>query len=287
MGSGLMLVPGYKHLCLDPVPLTPESAGNVRNCPQLQIIWMGTICGQQAQTEAWRAQDNTPISRAGLDHNPANPTLPPGLDHSPIRPTRFPGLDHSRANQTHLPGQENHPIKLPLRPGLSNSPASPPGWPGQSPPYIPQQWPGPPSAAVTVPFNLDLPSGVYDKLIITINGQVNLNAKMFTVDFLRGKDIAFHINPRFNEGGKQVIVRNHKVGDRWGKEERATQARFPFMQGVPFEMKILCTPNEFKVAVNSVQVLEFKHRVRELGQIDRLSIYNDVALTSVKAETLP
>ncbi|KAG9347308.1 hypothetical protein JZ751_004875 [Albula glossodonta] len=124
-------------------------------------------------------------------------------------------------------------------------------------------------------------------MLITINGQVKPNAKMFTVDFLRGKDIAFHFNPRFNEGGKQAIVRNHKMGDRWGKEERGIQTQFPFVPNTPFEMKILCTFNEFKVAVNNTQVLEFKHRIRELSQINRLSIYNDINLASVRAETLP
>ncbi len=58
----------------------------------------------------------------------------------------------------------------------------------------------------------------------------------FTVNFLRGNDIAFHINPRFNEGGKQVLVRNHKVGDRWGLEERDLKGPFPFALGSPFEV---------------------------------------------------
>lgn len=58
----------------------------------------------------------------------------------------------------------------------------------------------------------------------------------FTVNFLRGSDIAFHINPRFNEGGKQVVVRNHKVGDRWGTEERDLKGPFPFALGSPFEV---------------------------------------------------
>lgn len=58
----------------------------------------------------------------------------------------------------------------------------------------------------------------------------------FTVNFLRGNDIAFHINPRFNEGGKQVLVRNHKLGERWGAEERDLKGPFPFALGSPFEV---------------------------------------------------
>lgn len=61
----------------------------------------------------------------------------------------------------------------------------------------------------------------------------------FTVNFLRGNDIAFHINPRFNEGGKQVVVRNHKVGERWGTEERDLKGPFPFALGSPFEVSLI------------------------------------------------
>ncbi|KAJ8356240.1 hypothetical protein SKAU_G00190340 [Synaphobranchus kaupii] len=182
-------------------------------------------------------------------------------------------------NAPTAPGWPGHPGQ-PLWPGQGQIPGQP-GWPSQNPPYVA------PSGSLSVPYSLDLPNGIYDKMLITINGQVTLNAKMFTVDFLKGNDIAFHFNPRFNEAGNQVIVRNHKAGDRWGKEERAIQTMFPFMRGAPFEMKILCTSNDFKVAINNVQILEFKHRVPELSKINRISVYNDVILTSVRAETLP
>lgn len=58
----------------------------------------------------------------------------------------------------------------------------------------------------------------------------------FTINFLRGNDIALHINPRFSEGGKPVLVRNHKLGERWGKEERDLLSPFPFMPGHHFEV---------------------------------------------------
>ncbi|KAG7467868.1 hypothetical protein MATL_G00136750, partial [Megalops atlanticus] len=211
----------------------------------------------------------------------------------PIPPS-WPG----QPTQPSCPGQQNLPTApaWPGNPGQPGWPGQPggqanypgqPGWPSQNPSCTTQQWPGPPAGPLTVPYTMGLPRGVYDKLLITINGQVKANAKMFTVDFLRGNDIALHINPRFNEGGKQVIVRNHKVGERWGKEERDIQSHFPFIQGQPFEMKILCTYNEFRVAVNNIQVLEFKHRVRELNQINQVSIDNDITLSSVNVDTLP
>lgn len=52
-------------------------------------------------------------------------------------------------------------------------------------------------------------------------------------------------------------------------------------------MKILCTNSEFKVAVNNTPVFEFKHRIREVNQIDRINILHDVSLTSVNVDTLP
>lgn len=58
------------------------------------------------------------------------------------------------------------------------------------------------------------------------------------MNFLRGNDIAFHINPRFSEGGKQVLVRNHKLGERWGPEERDLKGPFPFALGSPFEVSV-------------------------------------------------
>uniref|UniRef100_A0A8C6T9J7 Galectin n=1 Tax=Neogobius melanostomus TaxID=47308 RepID=A0A8C6T9J7_9GOBI len=72
-----------------------------------------------------------------------------------------------------------------------------------------------------------------------VNFQVGYDMKpfflRFTVNFLRGNDIAFHINPRFSDGGKQVLVRNSKVGERWGPEERDLKGAFPFARGSPFE----------------------------------------------------
>lgn len=59
----------------------------------------------------------------------------------------------------------------------------------------------------------------------------------FTIDLNRGNDIAFHLNPRFNEAGRQVIVRNSCIGTQWGKEEREL-ASFPFVQGKPFEVSM-------------------------------------------------
>lgn len=49
-------------------------------------------------------------------------------------------------------------------------------------------------------------------------------------------DVAFHFNPRFNESGKQAIVRNSLIGQKWGPEERHLDS-FPFIPGNPFEVR--------------------------------------------------
>lgn len=51
---------------------------------------------------------------------------------------------------------------------------------------------------------------------------------------MRGNDIAFHFNPRFNENNRKVIVCNTKQDNNWGREER--QSAFPFESGRPFKV---------------------------------------------------
>ncbi|XP_020514440.2 galectin-3b [Labrus bergylta] len=213
------------------------------------------------------------------------------------------------------PGPPTQPNTQPFAPGPAAGQPNNPSWPGgggggggswPGPPTQPntQQggWngptpgpasgpapgpaPGPAQQVLKVPYSQSLNHGVFDKLLITIMGTVNPNAKKITLDMHAGKDLAFHFNPRFNEGGKKVIVRNSRIYDKWGKEERDCPS-FPFTQGQPFEMKILCTNAEFKVAVNKSHLLTFSHRVRDLSTIRSFNIYNDVTLSKVHVETLP
>ncbi|XP_020569097.1 galectin-5 [Oryzias latipes] len=168
-------------------------------------------------------------------------------------------------------------------------PGGPGGW--QNPSVGPGPGPGPtvptsPQQSLSVPFNQKLPNGVYDKMLITIVGTVKPNAERFTVELAAKSDLAFHFNARFNERSKKVIVRNSLIAKKWGKEERDLE-HFPFIQGQPFEMKILCTNKEFKVAVNKSHLLEFKHRITNLSSVDTLSIFFDLTLSSVNMENIP
>lgn len=59
-----------------------------------------------------------------------------------------------------------------------------------------------------------------------------------------GHDIAFHFNPRFEEGG--YVVCNTKQKGCWGQEERKLQ--MPFQKGNPFELCILVQSSNFQVS---------------------------------------
>lgn len=47
------------------------------------------------------------------------------------------------------------------------------------------------------------------------------------------------------------------------------------------QLKIDCTNHEFKVSVNNVQLLTYRHRITDLRSINTLSIYNDLSLSNV------
>ncbi|KAI1895609.1 hypothetical protein AGOR_G00108000 [Albula goreensis] len=231
----------------------------------------GAQNGQNSGGGMWPGQPAQPVW-------PGQPSQPawPGQPSQPA----WPGQPN-QPSQPAWPGQPSQPSQ-PAWPGQPSQPTAPswPSNPGQHPPSAPQQVP------LTVPYHLLLPRGVYDKMLITINGVIKAHAKKFTINLSRGSEIALHFNPRFNENGKKVIVRNSKLREQWGKEEREL-GNFPFHEGQPFEVKILCTGHEYRVAVNKSHVLEFKHRMRELSSINSLSIFDDVTLSSVNVETLP
>ncbi|XP_048830482.1 galectin-3b isoform X2 [Brienomyrus brachyistius] len=249
----------------------------------------GQQLNAQAGAPAWPGQPGQPAwpgqpGQPAWPGQPGQPAWPgqPGQPNQPAWPGQpsWPGQP-GQPNQPAWPGQPNQPA-WPGQPGQPNQPAWP-GQPGQTIPSAPQPFS---SGPLTVPYNMALPRGCYDKMLISISGQILPNANMFAINLGRGNDIALHINPRFNEAGRQVIVRNSLQGGNWGKEERECGS-FPFVRGKPFVMKILCTSNEFKVAVNNSHLLEYRHRIRELNSVNNLNIIKDVTLTSVTVETLP
>ncbi|XP_049451265.1 galectin-3b [Epinephelus fuscoguttatus] len=183
----------------------------------------------------------------------------------------------------------------PLPGGVGPQPVGPSGggnaggWPVPSPGGVGPQPVGPvaqPSKPLVIPYSHPFPGGLHDKMLITIRGTVNHNPNKFTVDLHTDRNLAFHFNPRFNENGNKVIVRNSCIDKKWGQEERQLR-HFPFVPGTAFELKILCSQKEFKVAVNNSHLLEFKHRITDLRSITHLCIHHDISLQGFKVETLP
>ncbi|XP_072528037.1 galectin-8-like [Salminus brasiliensis] len=137
-----------------------------------------------------------------------------------------------------------------------------------------------------VPFQQILYDGLKNQTVITIQGQVKLNAERFHINLYKDNDVAFHFNPRFNENGKKVIMRNSKIRYSWGTEERKLSS-FPFTPGKPFEVKILCTDSEFRVEVDKKYLLSYSHRIKNFTQIRKLTVKRDVFVTGVSIDPVP
>ncbi|XP_020371613.1 galectin-3b [Rhincodon typus] len=207
------------------------------------------------------------------------------------------GPDFSNANKLHSGGVNPQPGWPAPQPGWPAPqpgwPAPQPGtWPGQEGPYAPPMpapfgspgapnQPGQGGTALPVPYDLPIPGGWQPQRMVKIVGTVKMNAEKFVIDVYSGQDIVFHFSARFREAGfHQVMVRNCRIGNAWGGEERDAP-KFPFKYGERFEVLILGEPNQYKVAVNNQHLLEFQHRYKTLQDVTKVSIYGEIDLHAV------
>ncbi|XP_004370942.1 galectin-3 [Trichechus manatus latirostris] len=211
----------------------------------------------------------------------------PGAYPGQAPPGAYPGAPPSGTYPGPAPPGAAYPGPAP--PGAAYPGPAPPGaaYPGPTAPGAYQSGAGAYPAAspygglaepLTLPYDLHLPGGIMPRMMITILGTVKPNANRIALDFMRGNDIAFHFNPRFNENNRRVIVCNTKQDNVWGREER--QNAFPFESGKPFRIQVLAEADHFKVAVNDAHLLQYNHRMRNLGEIRKLAISGDIILTS-------
>ncbi|XP_062996294.1 galectin-9-like isoform X2 [Elgaria multicarinata webbii] len=128
-----------------------------------------------------------------------------------------------------------------------------------------------------IPFTGPIFGGLSEGKMIIIQGQVQAPAKSFAVNLvcLNG-DIAFHFNPRFDEG--RVVVCNTQQNHRWGSEERAFN--MPFQPGCYFEMIISVKGHCYQVSVNGNHFVEYRHRV-SFQLVQMLQVSGNISLNSI------
>uniref|UniRef100_A0A5F4WLD4 Galectin n=1 Tax=Callithrix jacchus TaxID=9483 RepID=A0A5F4WLD4_CALJA len=135
-----------------------------------------------------------------------------------------------------------------------------------------------------VPFSGTIEGSLQDGLQITVSGTIlNSSSTRFSVDFqtgFSGNDIAFHFNPRFEEGG--YVVCNTKLNGSWGPEERKRE--LPFQKGMPFHLCFLVQSSDFKVMVNGNLFVQYFHRV-PFHRVDTLCVNGSVQLSSISFQT--
>uniref|UniRef100_F7G6K8 Galectin n=1 Tax=Ornithorhynchus anatinus TaxID=9258 RepID=F7G6K8_ORNAN len=134
--------------------------------------------------------------------------------------------------------------------------------------------------STVMPYSTPILGGLYPSKAIIISGTVLPHATRFHINLRRGGDVAFHLNPRFNEN---TIVRNTQVGQSWGTEERNMNFLMPFSPGQMFTMYILCENHCFKVIVNGQHLFDYTHRLLDFQNINQLEIGGDIHVTHVRA----
>uniref|UniRef100_A0A8B9XHK7 Galectin n=1 Tax=Bos mutus grunniens TaxID=30521 RepID=A0A8B9XHK7_BOSMU len=138
----------------------------------------------------------------------------------------------------------------------------------------------PPYINPPVPFTGSIEGGLQDGHKITVMGRVlSTGESRFSVNFqmdYTDHEIAFHFNPRFEEGG--YVVCNTKQLGKWGPEERKMQ--MPFQKGSLFEICFEVESSAFKVMVNKNIFLYYVHRV-PFYQLNAISIKGGVHLSYI------
>ncbi|KAJ6663830.1 hypothetical protein lerEdw1_009909 [Lerista edwardsae] len=129
----------------------------------------------------------------------------------------------------------------------------------------------------SVPFTGPIFGGLRVGKMILIQGQPQLTVKSFAVNLLcPNGDVAFHFNPRFDEG--RVVVCNSQQGGRWGPEERALG--MAFQAGAYFELIVHVQAHCYQVSINGSHFLEYRHRV-PFYSVQTLEVKGDLSLNHI------
>ncbi|XP_005402837.1 PREDICTED: galectin-5-like [Chinchilla lanigera] len=129
-----------------------------------------------------------------------------------------------------------------------------------------------------LPYHAAIPGGLYPSKVITVSGIVLENAQRFSINLCTESDIAFHLNPRFDEN---TVVRNTQIQGSWGSEERWLPFNMTFRRGYSFKVEIICQAHCYMVFVDGQHLLEYAHRLKDLSAISHLEVEGDLELTTV------
>ncbi|XP_074045117.1 galectin-9-like isoform X1 [Macrotis lagotis] len=136
-----------------------------------------------------------------------------------------------------------------------------------------------PNQVYPLPYSTPIFGGLFPSRNIIVSGTILPTAAMFTINLKCGNDIAFHLNPRFNEN---AVVRNTRINLSWGREERSLPSFMPFSLGQPFMVQIMCESHRLKVSINGQHQFDYNHRMKNLCSIDQLEVSGDIQLTHVQ-----
>ncbi|XP_032072014.1 galectin-5-like [Thamnophis elegans] len=136
-----------------------------------------------------------------------------------------------------------------------------------------------PTSSQPLPYHAIIWGGFVPSKLIKVSGTVSPCAHRFHINLKTGLDIAFHLNPRFDQN---AIVRNSYLNLCWGPEERHLPCGMPLRRGQPFTICIQCEAHCFKVTVNGCHQFDYNHRICNLFFINVLEVDGDITLTDIQ-----
>ncbi|XP_063107261.1 galectin-9B-like isoform X3 [Cavia porcellus] len=134
-----------------------------------------------------------------------------------------------------------------------------------------------------IPYFTSISGGLQPSQVISVSGTVLPNATRFYINLCTDSNIAFHLNPRFDEN---TVVRNSQIQGHWGTEERRLPITMPFTPGKSFKVEIICEAHCYRVAVNGQHLLEYIYRLKDLSAVKGLEINGDIKLMDVQVHAV-
>ncbi|XP_054717647.1 galectin-6-like [Uloborus diversus] len=130
------------------------------------------------------------------------------------------------------------------------------------------------------PVNIKLPDNLECGTKIYVHGASNPDASRFSLNLKNAEkdaNIYFHFNPRFDEG---VVVRNSRLDESWGDEER--EGDYPFVAGESFLLAVTAGVDGYEVEVNGAPFITYNHREgMPLCDVTHLTMGGDVTVYGI------